>query len=100
MAVVAAPSLSAASAPLRRELLVGVGAVVAVAATFALAPIGGSLRAMHLESVGRLLVAGIPMGVGLYAWRGVPFGRLGILLVLSGAVWLVVTFSLADQALA
>ncbi|MFZ0975702.1 MAG: histidine kinase [Solirubrobacteraceae bacterium] len=100
MAVVAAPSLSAASAPLKRELLVGVGALLAVAATFALAPIGGSLRAMHLESVGRLLVAGIPMAVGLYAWRGVPFGRLGILLVLSGGVWLVVTFSLADQALA
>ena len=100
MAVVAAPSLSAASAPLKRELLVGVGALLAVAATFALAPIGGSLRAMRLESVGRLLVAGIPMAVGLYAWRGVPFGRLGILLVLSGGVWLVVTFSLADQALA
>ena len=73
---------------------------MAVAVTFVLAPIGGSLRAMHLESAGRLLVAGLPVAVGLYAWRGVPFGRLGILLVMSGVVWLVVTFSLADQALA
>ena len=59
----------------------------------------GSLRAMRLESVGRLLVAGLPVAVGLFAWRGVPFGRLGVLLVLSGVVWLVVTFSLADTAL-
>ncbi len=78
----------------------GIGAVVAVAATFALAPIGGSLAAMRLESVGRLVVAGLPVAVGLYAWRGVPFGRLGILLVLSAMVWLVVTLSLADEAVA
>jgi signal transduction histidine kinase len=99
MAVVAAPSLPGASASLGRDLGVGVGVVVAVAVTFALAPIGGSLGAMRLESVGRLLVAGLPVAVGLYVWRGVPFGRLGLLLVLSGLVWLVVTFSLANTAL-
>jgi hypothetical protein len=55
---------------------------------------------MRLESGARLVVAGLPVAVGLYAWRGVPFGRLGILLVLSGVVWLVATFSLADQAVA
>lgn len=101
MAVVAAPSLPGASASLRRELLVGVGAVVAVAATFVLAPIAGaSLGVVRLESAGRVLVAGLPVAVGLYTWRGVPFGRLGILLVLSGVLWLVATFSLADQAVA
>ncbi len=99
MVVVAASSLPRASASLRRDLVVGVGVVVALAVTFAVAPIAyGTLRAMRLESVGRLLVAGLPVGVGLYAWRGVPFGRLGVLLVLSGVVWLVVTFSLADTA--
>lgn len=98
MTVVAARSLPGASAPLGRDLLIGVAVLVAVAMTFVLAPIAGSLRAMHLESVGRLLVAGLPVAVGLYAWRGVPFGRLGVLLVLSGVVWLVVTFSLADEA--
>jgi signal transduction histidine kinase len=98
--VVAAPSLRGASASLGRDLLVGIGVVIAVAVTFVLAPIPGSLRAMHLESVARVLVAGLPVAVGLYAWRGGPFGRLGILLVLSGVVWLVVTFSLADQAVA
>jgi hypothetical protein len=100
MAVAAAPALRGPSASLRRELVVGIGAVVAVAATFVLAPIGGSLGAMRLESVGRLVVAGLPVAVGLYAWRGVPFGRLGILLVLSAMVWLVVTLSLADEAVA
>ena len=89
-----------APASLGRELLVGVAVVVAVVVTFALAPIGGSLGAMRLESAGRVVVAGVPVAVGLYAWRGVPFGRLGILLVLSGVVWFVVTFSLADRALA
>ena len=29
---------------------------------------------------------------------GVPFGRFGVLLVASGVVWLVATFSLADGA--
>jgi signal transduction histidine kinase len=99
MAVVAAPSLPGASASLRRELVVGIAAVVALAATFVLAPIaGGSLAAVRLESAGRVVVAALPVAVGIYAWRGVPFGRLGILLVLSGMFWLVVTFALADQA--
>ena len=97
MAVVAAPSLRGASASLGRDLLVGVGVVIAVAVTFVLAPIGGSIGAMRLESAARVLVAGLPVAVGLYAWRGVPFGRLGSLLVLSGVVWLVVTFALADH---
>ncbi|MFZ0381390.1 MAG: histidine kinase [Solirubrobacteraceae bacterium] len=100
MAIAAAPALPGASVSLGRDVLVGVGFVVAVAVTFVLAPIGGSLGAMRLESAGRVLVAGLPVAVGLYAWRGVPFGRLGILLVLSGVVWLVVTFALADTALA
>jgi signal transduction histidine kinase len=99
MSVVAAPSLPGASASLRRDLLVGIAAVVAIAATFALAPIAGApLGEVRLESAARVLVAGIPVAVGLYALRGVPFGRLGVLLVLTGVVWLVVTFSLADGA--
>ncbi len=74
--------------------------MVAVAASFALAPIAGtSLGAVRLESVGRVLVAAVPIAVGLYAWRGVPFGRLGTLLILGGGVWLAVTFALADRAL-
>jgi len=57
------------------------------------------MGAVRLESVGRVLVAAVPVAVGLYAWRGVPFGRLGTLLILGGGVWLAVTFALADRAL-
>jgi hypothetical protein len=99
VAVVAVPVLPGASASLRRELVVGIAATVALAATFVLAPIAGvSLAAVRLESAGRVVVGALPVAVGIYAWRGVPFGRLGMLLVLSGMVWLVVTFALADQA--
>jgi hypothetical protein len=91
--------LPGSSASLRRELVVGIAAAVALAATFVLAPIAGvSLAAVRLESAGRVVVGALPVAVGIYAWRGVPFGRLGMLLVLSGMVWLVVTFALADQA--
>jgi signal transduction histidine kinase len=100
MAVAAAPSLPRPSVSLGRGLLVGVGVVGAVVVTFVLAPIGGSVSAMRLESVGRLLVVGVPVAVGLYVWRRAPFARLGILLIVSGVVWLVVTFSLADTPVA
>ena len=76
-------------------------AMFAVVATFALAPIPGtSLGPALLESAARLVEVGIPVAVGLYAWRRVPFERFGALLVASGAVWLVATFSLADRSLA
>ena len=99
VSAVAAPALPDAAVGIRRELVVGLAVAVAVAASFALAPIAGaSLGAVRLESVGRVLVAVVPVAVGLYAWRGVPFGRLGSMLILSGGVWLAVTFALADRA--
>lgn len=100
MAVAATASFTGAPPSLQRDVLVGSLAVVAVVATFVLAPIGGAPGVMRLESGARVLVAGVPVAAGLYAWRGVPFRRFGILLVLSGAVWLVVTWALADTALA
>ena len=99
VSAVAAPALPDAAVGIRRELVVGFAVAVAVAASFALAPIAGaSLGAVRLESVGRVLVAVVPVAVGLYAWRGVPFGRLGSMLILGGGVWLAVTFALADRA--
>jgi signal transduction histidine kinase len=101
VSVAAGPVFADAPAGFRRELAIGLAVVAVVVATFLLAPVSGtSLAAVRLESAARVLVVGIPVAVGLYAWRGVPFGRLGILLVLSGVVWLVVTFSLADRAVA
>ena len=100
MTAVAAAALPGVAAGLRRELVVGIVTVIAVAASFAVAPIAGtSFGAVQLESAGRVVVAVVPVAVGLYAWRGVPFGRLGTLLILSGAAWLAVTFAVADRAL-
>jgi hypothetical protein len=82
-------------------LFVAAVIAVAVAVTFVLAPISGmSVDAIRLESVARVAVVGIPVGVGLYAWRRVPFGRFGTVLVASAVLWLVVTFSLGDRSAA
>ncbi len=99
MTVVVGSALRAAPAGVGRELVIAVSVAVAVAVTFVLAPISGmSVDAVGLESAARLVVVGIPVAVGVYAWRGVPFGRFGAVLVASGVLWLVVTFSLGDEA--
>lgn len=99
MTVVTWPRLAGRSVGVRWELAVGLLVAGSVAATFALAPIAhASSGAVRLESAARVMVVGIPVAVGMYVWRGVPFGRFGVLLVASGVVWLVATFSLADGA--
>jgi hypothetical protein len=80
--------------------VVGTIVVVALMATFVLAPISRTpLSAMRLETLGRLAVAGIPAAVGLYARRVVRFERFGELLIASAVLWLAVTFSLTNQPL-
>jgi signal transduction histidine kinase len=101
MNAVVAPALRRTSAGLGRELAVAVAIALAVAVTFVLAPIAGmSGGAVRLESAARVAVVGIPVVVGLYAWRRVPFGRFGTVLVLTAVLWLVVTFSLGDRSVA
>lgn len=101
MTGVATPRIAGPAVKVRRELAIGTAVAAAVAATFALAPIShASHEAAALESAGRLAVIGIPVAVGLYAWRRVPFARLGALLIASGLVWLVATFSLANGTVA
>ncbi len=101
MIVVASPGLRKASVGVGRELFIASVIAVAVAVTFLLAPISGmSVDAVRLESVARVAVVGIPVGVGLYAWRRVPFGRFGTVLVATAVLWLVVTFSLGDRSAA
>ena len=101
MSTVAVPAFPEAPVGLGRDLVVVIAVAVAVVGTFLLAPVSGvSTGAVELESAARVLVAVIPVVVGVYAWHGVPFWRLGTLLVASGGVWLVVTFSLAGTVLA
>src|SRR6185436_731499 len=52
-----------------------------------------------LETVARAIAVGLPVAVGLVAWRRPPFERFGRLLVVTGAAVLAVTLSLSDSAL-
>ena len=83
----------------RRELIVGIGAVVAVGMVSVLVPASSaSTTAVVLETVARAVAVGLPVAVGLLAWRRPPFERFGRLLVATGAAVLVVTLSLSDNA--
>ena len=83
----------------RRELIVGIGAAVAVGAVSVLVPVSAaSSTAVVLETAARAVAVGIPVAVGLVAWRRPPFERFGRLLVATGAAVLAVTLSLSDNA--
>jgi hypothetical protein len=56
-----------------------------------------STTALVLETVARAVAVGLPVAVGLVAWRRPPFERFGRLLVVTGAAVLVVTLSLSDN---
>jgi signal transduction histidine kinase len=83
----------------KRELIVGVGAAVSVGAVSVLvrAPAAASATVV-LETAARAVAVGLPVAVGLMAWRRPPFERFGRLLVLTGAAVLAVTLSLSDNA--
>ena len=84
---------------LRRELIVGIGATVAVGAVSVLVPVSAaSSTTVLLETAARAVAVGIPVAVGLLAWRRPPFERFGRLLVATGAAVLAVTLSLSDDA--
>ena len=83
----------------KRELIVGIGAAVAVGAVSVLAPASSaSSTTVVLETAARAVAVGIPVAVGLLAWRRPPFERFGALLVATGAAVLAVTLSLSDDA--
>ena len=83
----------------RRELIVGIGAAVAVGAVSVLVPASASSStAIVLETAARAVAVGLPVAVGLMAWRRPPFERFGRLLVATGAGILAVTLSLSDDA--
>jgi signal transduction histidine kinase len=78
---------------------VGIGAAVAVGAVSVLVPVSAaSSTALVFETAARAVAVGVPVAVGLVAWRRPPFDRFGRLLVAMGAAVLVVTLSLSDSA--
>src|SRR4051794_32726856 len=83
----------------RREFMVGIGAAVAVAAVSVLAPVSAASSAtVVLETAARVVAVGVPVAVGLVAWRRPPFEAFGQLLVATGAAVLLVTLALSDDA--
>ena len=83
----------------RRELIVGIAAAVAVCVVSVLVPASSaSPTRVVLETVARAIAVGLPVAVGLMAWRRPPFERFGRLLVATGAGVLAVTLSLSDDA--
>src|SRR4051794_23633269 len=83
----------------RRELIVGIGAAVAIGVVSALVSASAaSLGTVVLETVARAIAVGLPVAVGLGAGRRPPFERFGRLLVATGAGVLAVTLLLSDDA--
>jgi len=83
----------------RRELIVGIGAAIAIGAVSVLVPDSASSSATGaLETAARAVAVGLPVAVGLLAWRRPPFERFGRLLVVTGAAVLAVTLSLSNDA--
>src|SRR4051794_17160377 len=83
----------------RRELIVGIGAAVAIGVVSVLVSASAaSSTTVVLETVARAIAVGLPVAVGLMAWRRPPFERFGRLLVATGAGVLAVTLSLSDDA--
>jgi signal transduction histidine kinase len=81
-----------------RELIVGIGAAIAIGAVSVLVPVSAASPAsVALEIAARVVAVGVPVVVGLMAWRRPPFERFGRLLVVTGTAVLVVTLSLSDN---
>ena len=82
---------------IRIALLAAAGAVACgVAAAIALS--GTDSSAPGLVAAARALTAGLPIGVGLYAWYRRPRTRFGPLLVAAGFGWFLTTFAESDNS--
>jgi signal transduction histidine kinase len=76
----------------RIAVLAGAGVVACVVAA-AIALSGSDSSAPGLVAAARALTAGLPIGVGLYAWYRRPRTRFGPLLVAAGFGWFLTTLA-------
>jgi signal transduction histidine kinase len=90
---------SAAARDGRRFLLPAL-ACAGIAATIAAAAIAftGAASQPGLVALGRALIVGVPIAVGLYAHHRQPEERFGLVLVAAGAAWFVTTLSESQDA--
>jgi signal transduction histidine kinase len=72
--------------------------MVACGVAVAIAVSGTDSSAPGLVAAARALTAGLPIGVGLYAWYRRPRTRFGPLLVAAGFGWFLTTFAESDNS--
>ncbi len=88
------PDVLAAARRTRRaalSALVCAGAVLT--ATAAALALTGAPSHPGLVALGRALIVGVPIAVGLYAWHRQPAERFGLVLVAAGGVWFMTTLA-------
>jgi signal transduction histidine kinase len=73
-------------------------AIAGAAALCAVSVFAVPSTTVALGTVARIVAVGVPLAVGLYAWRRPPFELFGKLLVATGLAGLLVTLSLSDDA--
>jgi signal transduction histidine kinase len=101
MEITAPPRGEVLTSAAQRRLGLSTATVAAVAATAVAALMGvtGAAEQPALVAALRGLMVGVPLGVGLYAWRRHPDERFGLLLTATGAVCLITTLAESDDAL-
>src|SRR3954470_22798375 len=75
--------------------VIGAGLSVAAAAITVSDASGDS----WLAAAGRASMVGVPVAVGLYAWRNRPEGRFGPLLLGAGFIWFLSTLAESPDSL-
>ena len=79
--------------------MIAVGVTVGVTAAGARATTGASTQTAVLEAIARGVIVGIPLAVGLYAWRHPAHERFGRLLLAFGGLWFLAALSTSSSPL-
>ena len=77
---------------------IGVAITVVVTAAGARATTGASAETAALNAIARGVIVGIPLAVGLYAWRRPAHERFGRLLLAFGALWFLAGLSTSSSS--
>ncbi len=78
---------------------IAVGVTVGVTAAGARVTTGASAQTAGLEAIVRGVIVGIPLAVGLYAWRHPAHERFGRLLLAFGGLWFLAALSTSSSPL-
>ena len=76
---------------------IAVAITIGVTAAGAQATTGASMQTAVLEAIARGVIVGIPLAVGLYAWRRPAHERFGRLLLAFGGLWFLAALSTSSS---